>query len=86
MILPSIWGLYGIILGFNMILIKHDQDPYLNPSMEVHGELQASVRLKEKLAEMEAAKTSAEERFNTPAILTNDHMCGTFLFQISVFF
>jgi len=33
--------------------------------MEVHGDLQASVRLKEKVAEMEAAKTSAEERFRT---------------------
>ena len=53
---------------------------------EVHGDLQASVRLKEKLAEMEAAKTSAEERFNTPTILTNDTCVGIFLFQISVFF
>ena len=55
---------------------------------EVHGELQASVRLKEKLAEMEAAKTSAEERFNTPTTdkLTHDTCVGNFWFQISVFF
>ena len=32
---------------------------------QVHGDLQASVRLKEKLVEMEAAKTSAEEREHT---------------------
>ena len=53
---------------------------------EVHGDLQASVRLKEKLAEMEAAKTSAEERFHTPTILTNDTCVENFCFRSLFFF
>lgn len=49
---------------------------------QVHGDLQASVRLKEKLVEMEAAKTSAEEREHTN--YWHWHVVWEFVFQISV--